>query len=69
MVHYVYFIIPQNRLVITKEPIDKEDYYSLFKATGLESREVCNAFCVGFIRRGEIDRRSDCVVNTTEEFE
>jgi hypothetical protein len=66
MKHYVYLIISQNRLVITADSINKEDYIFMLSSEGVASKEICKAFCAGCLM-GSINGIK--FVNTIEEFQ
>lgn len=63
---FVYLIISQKRLVIIKHQIDSDnDYHLLLEAVGINSKDACKAYCLGFIS-GQLARIK--VINSVEEF-
>ena len=65
---YVYLILSQNRLVITKQKIDRADYHPLLDNNGGNEQvlyTICKMFCLGYIS-GSISGRK--IVNDPSEF-
>lgn len=65
--YHVYLIKSQNRLVITEQEMDSNDYHFLMKASGsgFISRADCKTFCIGYIYGAANGKKP---INSIEEF-
>ncbi|MFW5847479.1 MAG: hypothetical protein ACOCVF_00980 [bacterium] len=66
---FVYLVKTENRLVITKSPINDDDYIKIFTVTGNNSNQLeifAKLLCNGYIYGSELGIK---VRNKQQEFE